>query len=684
MPIIKNLLFDKDKTGFLIAIIVSIFLFLRLSIIFTGFEKISHAEELISGSISIDLIQPKFNIIEYQGDNYSPSTLLSAFLILPAFLVFGYSVFSVKIAMLGVFTCLLILLFKFCDRFFDRKTALIAAFLFIFSPPMYTVYSLLNVGYHHWAGLFTLLQYFILFRICFEEGKSTDYPLLGIVSGFGLYANYSVFYGLITIIVFCAAFFRKAFSIKNLSLLLFGFLIGFLPWIYYNILNNFSGLYFILHGNKVLKGSYVLPNAAIDLALKLIDLITKSLPGSLCFRDMFMLKGRVLGYIYYYSLFLIPLIYFLSGAFKKIRAKKAGILGKKETAIILYIVIFALFFSVSNFKIGNTFIDSRYITPLYPFLFICTGLAFSKMSDRKSGKILLKCALVFIVIFFILGNCAFFTTDAPFLALKLKGYSYRIRGFYLGTKIQAGEDVRKIKNQIPLLNRRYARQIYYGLYEWGSLIAAPGDTPDEFIKKETAFIDNFNEEFKPFFYEKLGEDVFRRFIARTGRKIEEKLGMFAMLSEKIPKDYRIYAYTGAGYFMFRDKTVTGSISVDMLNKINSNYKGYFLKGAGRALSAIGTDEAGINKMIEAHPKYGRDICEGLGEGLVMAALDINNQPERRFKINAARGFMRRFKEKYPALFAYLNKGVLNYVDLIEDPYLMRLFFREEHDGKRKQ
>ena len=128
--------------------------------------------------------------------------------------------------------------FFFLDRFFSRRTALIAAWLFIFCMPFYTKMSLITWGAHPEANFFSALSIFIFYRIFFSK-KTTDNKLcffwLGMVSGFAFWFVQTYLLTL-AFILLCWFSLERVFLLKKtFRIFSSGFLLGFSPGIFYEL-----------------------------------------------------------------------------------------------------------------------------------------------------------------------------------------------------------------------------------------------------------------------------------------------------------------------------------------------------------------------------------------------------------------------------------------------------------------
>ncbi|MFH1643763.1 MAG: glycosyltransferase family 39 protein, partial [bacterium] len=454
---LNELMVNKKNSNKLILIILLLFLLVRVPILFTGIHQMFESEELVRGSIAREIIQgPKFNLIDYQGDSYSGGTLIAGIITIPFFLLLGENLLALKLVALMISTLILFLLFKFCDRFFDRKIALVSCFLFIFCPPLWTIYSFLNFGFFHESILLTLMALFIFYAIFFENKKQNKYFLaLVIICGFSFYFVYLTIFSTTAIIITWFLFDKKFFLKKSFLVFIAGALIGLSPWIYYQLLNNWAGISILFMGKGFRSGQGIGIEMLLGIIKKFFETILIKFPESLYFKD------TILNYFYYYILFFssVVLLYYQNiKALIKNQLKNPS----KELFILVYFVVFLVLFSLSNLVIRNPFIWWRYLTPLYPFAFIATALAINKINFSQYKKMFLFGFVFFVLIFWLIGNNHFYEAQET-NALNEKGFSYTILGRYWDLKMRLGENPEKMIENAKTIDSKYRLFVFYNM-----------------------------------------------------------------------------------------------------------------------------------------------------------------------------------------------------------------------------
>src|SRR5437899_1636074 len=207
-------------------------------------------DELYVGTIAQELVTGlTLPFSEYSGSSYMLGTLVIGALAAGFFLLFGPTVFALKLASLVVFTLALLFWYWTIQRAAGERVAGYFALLFCFSPPLFTAYSMATLGGHAESILFSALTVFLFFRMlsvgaggasagpppALEEKPSLAFPaLLGLTAGVGLWFAY--IYGLTLLAMLGFWFWHDKGRFWRPRMLWFtlGFLAGFFPWIVIN------------------------------------------------------------------------------------------------------------------------------------------------------------------------------------------------------------------------------------------------------------------------------------------------------------------------------------------------------------------------------------------------------------------------------------------------------------------
>src|SRR5256712_4302379 len=180
--------------GFLLLFVASHLLYLVL--VHPGSLLNYPGEELYRGTIAQELVTGlKLPFTEYRADNYSGGSLVIGALAAGFFLLFGPTLFALKLAPLLLFTLALVFWYWTIQRYVGERVAGYFAVLFCVSPPPFTAYSVTAMGFHSESLVLSALTAFLLFRMLSEEKPSLAHPvLLRLTAGAGLWFAY--IYGL--------------------------------------------------------------------------------------------------------------------------------------------------------------------------------------------------------------------------------------------------------------------------------------------------------------------------------------------------------------------------------------------------------------------------------------------------------------------------------------------------------
>src|SRR5437867_6545916 len=228
--------------GFLLLFVASRLLYLVL--VDPGQLILYGDEELYRGTIAQELVTGvKMPFIEYRADNYSGGSLVIGALAAGFFLLFGPTLFALKLAPLLVFTLALVFWYWTIQRYAGERVAGSFALLFCFSPPLLTAYSVAALGGHGESLLFSALTVFLLFKMLSDEGGRLEYPvLLGLTAGVGLWFAYIYGLTLLATLGFWLWHDKGRFGRPRVFWFALGFVLGFFSWISINVQTHFAGL----------------------------------------------------------------------------------------------------------------------------------------------------------------------------------------------------------------------------------------------------------------------------------------------------------------------------------------------------------------------------------------------------------------------------------------------------------
>ena len=419
--------------GFLLLFVASRLLYLVL--IHPNYLSPQLSDELYIGTIAQELVTGlTVPFAEYRATNYMLGTLVMGGLASGFFLLFGPTIFALKLAPLLASTLTLLFWYWTIERAAGARVTGCFALLFCFSPPLLTAYSVAALGDNSQSLVFSALTVFLLFRMLSDEEPSLVYPLLlGLIAGVGLWFCYTYGLTLLTTLGFWFWYDKRRFWTDRVLWFALGFFVGFFPWIMINTQTDFVGL--------VVQRATVWEHFGLAHLWDGLAHPRKLAPyeffADIASDDPRDLPRRAVNLLYS-LLYLSPILTAGVLRLKMGRSDTAGVndrgRGPRETGpslthptqptlvgfAILYLVVFALAVQFSDFK------ATRYHLPAYPFLFFLVVHSLARCQDLVPlGQRKTKTAFLASAVLLALGtHVPLLSLDRPGFALSAKGYSY--------------------------------------------------------------------------------------------------------------------------------------------------------------------------------------------------------------------------------------------------------------------
>jgi len=428
---------NVSLAGFLLLFVTSRLLYLMLidpgHLYYIG-------EELYRGIIAQELVTGlTLPFLEYRADNYALGSLVIGALAAGFFLLFGPTVFALKLAPLLLFTLALAFWYWTLQRAAGERVAGYFAMLFCFSPPLFTDYSVTAMGYHSESIFFSALTVLLLFRMLSDEQGSLAVPaLLGLTAGVGLWIAY--IHGLTLLATLGCWLWHDKGRFWQARVLWFalGFAVGFAPWILFNAQTHFAGL--VVYDKNVWEHfglAYLWDGLSHPRRLSLYEFF-----ADIASDDQRDLPRRAVNLLYS-LLYLGPILTVGILRLKTVRSAPTGPSPPRPALVrfsLLYVVVFALAVQFSDFR------ATRYHLPAYPFLFFLVAHSLARCQDLFP-LVQRKIQTVFLASVVVLGlgtHVPLLSLDRPGAALSVKGYSYARMPFrYLHIHAPAGSEDRE-------------------------------------------------------------------------------------------------------------------------------------------------------------------------------------------------------------------------------------------------
>lgn len=360
-------------------------------------------EELDNGSIALDLLEgPILPLLDYQHAPHCGGSLVVGVLAVPFFALFGPTLPALKMTVLVWNAALCAFTFLVLLRFVGRRAAWFGGLLAALPPPGYATMSVLAWGTHvEQNGLALAILW--TFLVAYEGAR----PRLGFVFACGVLAGLALYFGLIIALLLALLLFvrfltDKAFLVRKDALAaLAGFVLGFAPWIVFNVRHDFPAKLAFQHA----AGEDLDPLTLGDRLERARETVTTVFPRSLFFPDVGALDGRVLDVAGASLLALLALVALARGGLgRNLIAPFRALVRKRDGLVPLgvlcwgYLAVFLIAYSSQvGFTIGSEagrLTTYRYIVVVYPFLWIAAGIGLDQVARQGRGGRTLAVALV--------------------------------------------------------------------------------------------------------------------------------------------------------------------------------------------------------------------------------------------------------------------------------------------------
>src|SRR5437660_960771 len=392
-------------------------------------------DELHVGTMAHELVTgPTLPFTEYRVSNWMLGTLVMGTLAAGFFLLFGPTIFALKLAPLLVSTLTLVFWYRTIQRYAGERVAGYFGLLFCFSPPLLTAYSVAALGDHSQSIVFSALTVFLLFRMLSEEKPSRAYPvLLGLTAGFGLWFAYIYGLTLLALLGFWLWHDTGMLRQPRFAWFAIGFVMGFSPWIVMNLQTHFAGL---VIDDKSVWEHFGLAHLWDGLA-RPRTLAPYEFFATIASDDPWDLYRRVVNLLFS-LLFLGPI---LTAGVLRLKTERSAPVGPSATRLTLvgfatlYAVVFTLAVQFSDFR------APRYHVPAYPFLFFLTAYSLASCQDLVP-RVQRQIQTIFLASVVVLGlgtHASLLSLGRPGITLSAKGYAYAwLPWVYLDTHAPSG------------------------------------------------------------------------------------------------------------------------------------------------------------------------------------------------------------------------------------------------------
>lgn len=625
------MVFSKSST--VLIILVVIFIVTRVLLLLFSIDKLLTvdftkgyvAKEILSGN--------NLGLFNYQtNDKYQFGFHLIPLFVIPFFLSFGETYFSIKMVSLTLATGTLIFWFLFLNGVFDRKVAALSSLFYILCPFRLTISLFRTRGMNTDLCFFTALNIYFFYALFISQNHmAKKFPFLMFFI-FGLFNGFSSGYGYIYLITLCCIFLfwnameRNFFLGRRFFCFVVGFVMGLLPWFAFNVSNNFQGL--ILGGirsggvklNKIFSLEYLFE--------KLPLIFLQQLPFAF-WNEGLPLQLRKITSVFYYVVICVCFIclYFLNRKHLMAFVAAAFHFDQKQYPVVrqdlikLMILVYPLlFFAI---YLLTPFYKIRYLDVLMPFFF--TGISWC-VFQRNASKIfsLLKGGTVSIILVLgLMGNFNHMTWRHFGDIFKYRGYEYGEYGgaladIYARGDMTLAEAVSRM-DKLNILDRHAA-------YASFAAHAIPQNYSPDYLSAFHELMGGINKKYQHYFYYHLGKIHCVHHFPGT---LIKGLGALNDMDIRFA-DFFAKSYASTMGLMF-NREDRGDINISMDQAIGCLkyaeeywplYKEYFTFGLGYAVGKLYSDnllEAKdieiVLKKINLQRNHKYEFYKGLGYGL---------------------------------------------------------------------
>jgi hypothetical protein len=373
--------------------LAALFFVLRLLLLFSTLDSYNPIELARASLVkaNLDGFGPYFFTIN--APHYVRGYGLISNLVLgPLFVIFGPSLFSVRLAAVVYSFLTLLALTGFVAQTFGRRPAMFAALLFILAPPSLTRLSMIWYGDHYESVLFVFLCANAFVAVVGRgEERLSRYILFGLVCGVAAFFNFQTWPFLLLMLVGWFWLDRRFFMRRTFAVFALTFFVGYAPALYSGLIRDHSWL--TAKGGNVFS-DFIPSDPWIPIEHSNAFLLAE-LPASIG------APWPWANYAYF-GLFVASLVY-LAWDFRSTRRRKrlANIEGAPSAVspqrigaalVLAYPLYFWLLYSVGPYRLEpvsqgglNGATAMRYTVTIYPFMIVSIAVFLEAAWRRRLG-----------------------------------------------------------------------------------------------------------------------------------------------------------------------------------------------------------------------------------------------------------------------------------------------------------
>jgi hypothetical protein len=439
-----------------------------------GSEFVYDEEEYKTGSIAaLILDDPQLPLLEYQPGDYEGGTLLFGLLTIPFFLLLGKKYLALKLLAVTTSVVMAVAAAVYAWRHGGKAAGWATGALFVLPAPYVLQVGLLPWGNYAENATLTLVALVIASRLL--DGKrhaAWAYALFGALLGLGVWMHYGFLVTVVLIALWWLLIRPRAADAKRVVLAGAGALVGFSPWLVYNVSHSWWGLrrFADARVDHAEAGGWLTGSVG-----RLFGLCSRDFAAGLHFRWDSVTWSQWISYLYAVTCLalLVALVYrHRQRALETLRAfwPRAKRVAPDDALWRLmpvgYVALYTLVYSVTEyglFQPGWGSLDPEthcHIFALYPMMLLICGLGFGALWTTRARTVG-AAALAVLLALGGVGYASLLTPDRP-QAQRLARDAYDPGVIYMEIGSKWGADPTQLKQIQDRLSGRPLRSFVYG------------------------------------------------------------------------------------------------------------------------------------------------------------------------------------------------------------------------------
>lgn len=562
------------------------------------------SNQLLSDELDVTAIADQFTrishlplpLLDFQKRPYGATSLFDAAFAVPFFLVFGKTLFALKMASLVWYIFPLMAWYCVWRGYYSPKKTFFILLFFVLSPEM--VFYSLTYGHQHFETILWLALTLILFRQFLQGklGESWGGFLLGLFGGLTCWLN--------IVNIFAPAFlclqilFLKETRIRKS--VFFGiyipvFLIGVSPLIYYNAKYSMTGY-------LVVKDIFTMIDGSSNYFFQRFAWVFQhGIPGLFVFQKFPPVPKFILTGFFTFS-YLASLVYLV---WKK-RKLLFTFRGDKGFDIESFGLVYQVLLIAMAMASGRIY-SKEYLLPMIPFIGMTLVIGISQLSKILGvicGNWLKTSLAIFCISAWILGDWGLVRWNKWGEAFHIKGYSDVLLAQRLVNNLYVNQDIVAFQRKFELFLEGHTTEDKKRLW-----LVVLNQLPIKHTSDRNFFlaINEVEEEIRPVFYEHFGwsvgrtsqwnvksqdykdwitshSEIYRGFISGlTGSNHGEALQKGLALCLSATFKLKPACYEGLGLLSYQDP-YSHKMSLALLSlypKVEERHRSFYLVGLGR-------------------------------------------------------------------------------------------------------